>query len=102
MKVKHTQKNERPKLLEKEISSITFNLNGDYENEAGQMLDCSKKTKKATIPVTMRIINSIFGNKQCTQYLTKKGLKNITLEIYLDKEDTPIFSPNMACWKDIK
>jgi len=99
MKVKHTQDIERPKLMEKEVTGIKFELNADYKDIAGQMLDCVTKTRKAIIPVTMTIMDTPFGGKKCTQYLTKKGLKNIELQIYL-KSDIPLV--NSSCWKDVK
>jgi len=100
MKVTHIKDIERPKLMEKEVTGVKFELNADYKDEAGQMLDCETKTRKATIPVTMKIMDTPFGGKQCTQYLTKKGLKNIELQIYLKSESIPLI--NSSCWKDVK
>jgi hypothetical protein len=102
MKVKsQNNKLHRNKLLEKEVTGITYRIS--YDNTKPSRILCeNEKTKKKKLAITVRLHGLKEGDKECTQYITEwKTVQNLLLEVNLD---TSIFQlgGTSACWRNIK
>jgi len=101
MKVKsQNNKLHRDKLLEKEVTGITYRIM--YDNSKPSRILCKdEKTKKKKHPITIRLRGLKDGDKECTQYITEwKTVQNLILEVNIDTDILPLVTD--TCWRDLK
>ncbi len=92
----------RDKLLEKEVTGITYRIM--YDNSKQSRILCkNEKTRKKKHAITVRLHGLRDGDKECTQYITEwKTVQNLILEVNLDTTLFPTVGGTSACWRNIK